>query len=310
MTSPNALGLALGIFGDEWTLLLLRTAAVTGAARYTEFAKALPISNAVLTNRLDRMVDADLMAKHTYRQKPPRSEYRLTARGLAARTILIGIWGWEKAWVPTHRFDTPAMIHAVCGKETHPVFCCGHCQKPATARDVMGTWGPNAGWERSIPASTTRRRSSSRTNPRASQTTADLYPDTMSIFGNRWSAAVVGAAFAGIRRFKDFESALHIPPSLLSERLSALCDFGILKRTGLSRRPDWSEYRLTPKGLDFFPIIAVVLQWAQHWLGTSSEPILVWTHKACGHTFNGVFTCGECGGTLSSDNIRTAANPT
>ena len=42
----------LGLLGDEWNLLLILRQALMGARRYSEFMTRLPISNAVLTNRL------------------------------------------------------------------------------------------------------------------------------------------------------------------------------------------------------------------------------------------------------------------
>jgi hypothetical protein len=46
--APNAIASALGLLGDEWTLLILR-AAFEGAHRYGDWKLALPVSDAVLT---------------------------------------------------------------------------------------------------------------------------------------------------------------------------------------------------------------------------------------------------------------------
>ena len=140
-----------------------------------------------------------------------------------------------------------------------------------------------------MPATHTRRRSDSR--GRAQQA---FYPDTMAVFGNRWSSALVGSAFMGLTRFTDFQEVLGAPPSLLAERLSSLCGFDILHQVAVPGRPDWAEYRLTRKGLDFFSVIGVTLEWGEHWYRSEEGPMLQWTHRDCGQPLSGVLICDQC----------------
>jgi DNA-binding HxlR family transcriptional regulator len=161
------------------------------------------------------------------------------------------------------------------------------------AGSLRTNWGPSGGWRRSVPEVRTRRRSGTRSGTKTAQ--HSFYPDTMAVFGNRWSSAVVGAAFRGITRFTDFQDLLGAPPSLLADRLSSLCERGILVQAQTESRPDWPEYKLTPKGLDFFPVIAIAVEWAEHWYTAHEGPVLTWTHVACGAPFKGVLTCDHCG---------------
>ena len=64
----------LGLLGDEWTLLIIQRA-LLGAARYGEFATALPVSNSVLTGRLQSLTADELLTRREYQTNPPRSEY-------------------------------------------------------------------------------------------------------------------------------------------------------------------------------------------------------------------------------------------
>jgi DNA-binding HxlR family transcriptional regulator len=116
----------------------------------------------------------------------------------------------------------------------------------------------------------------------------------MAVWGNRWSAAVVGAAFRGVRRFTDFQDLLGAPPSLLADRLASLCARGILVQDRAGGRPDWAEYRLSHKGLDFFPVIALAVQWAEHWYTAEEGPVMAWRHVTCGAPLRGVLTCDQC----------------
>ena len=293
----NALGIAFGLLGDEWTLLLLRHA-LLGARRYSDFSASLPISYAVLTARLELLVRESIMERQVYQQNPVRAEYVLTAKGRGIWPILVAIWTWERTWVPEHSYDTPAMRHAACGQESTPRYCCRTCGERVTAYDLAATWGPSGSWKRSVPEARTRRRSESR--GRAQEV---FYPDTMAVFGNRWSSSLVGAAFMGITRFTDFQEVLGAPPSLLADRLASLCEREILHQVEVEGRPDWAEYKLTPKGLDFLPVIGLALEWAEHWYHAEEGPVLEWKHRACGETFVGVLVCDRCDQELSGADI-------
>lgn len=295
---PNAIGRGFGVLGDEWSLFLLRLA-LQGLTRYSEFRAALPISHAVLTSRLETLVREGLIEKRVYQQNPVRSEYVLTERGRSTWPILVSIWGWERAQVQDHAYATPPLHHKRCGRDFLPLLTCAHCRQPADPHDLRPSWGPSGGWRESVPETTTRRRSSSRGAVEHS-----FYPDTMAVFGNRWSSALVGAAFLGVHRFTDFQTLLAVPPTLLSERLFALCARGILEQAQTAARPDWADYRLTEKGLAFFPVIDTVIEWSERWLGSERGPAVNIVHRACGSAFHGVLACDQCKVALSAADIE------
>ncbi|MFT4287888.1 winged helix-turn-helix transcriptional regulator [Nocardioides sp.] len=295
---PNALSIGLGLLGDEWTLFLLRYA-LRGLTRYSEFSAQLPISHAVLSARLDQLASSGLMERHLYQERPKRYEYVLTPAGRATWPILVAIWGWERAWVKEHEYATPPIRHLACGNEISPVLTCEACHRPVAVTDLETNWGPSGGWPRSTPSTTTRRRSGSR-GVAIEQT---FYPDTMAVFGNRWSATLVGAAMLGIKRFTDFQDAIGAPPSLLAGRLSLLCERGILAQREQEGRSDWTEYRLTEKGRAFHPVIAMLTRWAEHWFGNPESPVLVSTHVACGRRFQGRLGCDHCHEELKASTI-------
>ena len=296
---PNALARGFGLLGDEWSLFLLRLT-MQGLTRYSEFRAALPISHAVLTSRLDTLAREQLLERRVYQEHPVRSEYMLTERGRSTWPILVSIWGWERAQVTHHAYATPPLHHKPCGQDFLPMLTCAHCNAVAGPRDLEAAWGPTGGWRESVPETTTRRRSDSR----RTDVGHSFYPDTMAVFGNRWSSALVGAAFLGVRRFTDFQSLLAVPPGLLSDRLSSLCAHGILAQVQRAPRPDWAEYRLTEKGLAFFPVIATAIAWSERWLGSPDGPAVRIVHRACGSEFHGVLACDQCGAALHGAGIQ------
>ncbi|GAB3982486.1 winged helix-turn-helix transcriptional regulator [Plantactinospora veratri] len=77
-----AIAHASEVIGDWWSLLLLRDVA-RGRHRFEELRAGLGVSRKVLTERLHRLVEDGVLERHPYSDRPPRHEYRLTARGRA-----------------------------------------------------------------------------------------------------------------------------------------------------------------------------------------------------------------------------------
>ena len=113
----------LGLLGDEWTLLVIQQA-LLGATRYGEFAARLPISNSVLTRRLQALTADGLLTRRSYRTNPPRAEYLVTPRSRSLWPVLVSIWEWERHWVPDHAERLPGMRHTACGGDFAPLLTC------------------------------------------------------------------------------------------------------------------------------------------------------------------------------------------
>jgi DNA-binding HxlR family transcriptional regulator len=293
----NAVGRILGLLGDEWTLLIIQQS-LLGATRYGEFMERLPISNSVLTNRLRALTDNGLLVRTTYRTRPVRAEYLITQRGRAFWPVLLSIWEWERRWVPDHVHRLPGMHHTVCDSDFAPTLTCRSCAEVVTEKEVAARWGPSGSWPRSVPEAVTRRRSTTEDN----RGQAGLFPATMSVFGNRWAAALLVCAFLGTSRFTDFQTQLGAPPSLLAGRLQTFCANGVLcvaRQTGPTR----ARYQLTEKGRAFFPVIITALQCGQHWFHAPEGPAVMITHLGCGEPFTGELACDQCAQPLKGTQV-------
>ena len=299
----NAVGRLLGLLGDEWTLLVIQQA-LLGATRYSEFMARLPISNSVLTRRLQTLTRDGLLARRSYQTNPPRAEYVVTPRSRSLWPVLVSIWEWERHWVPDHAGRVPGMRHTACGGDFAPLLTCRSCAEAVSAKDVVAQWGPSGSWQRSVPTAVTRRRSES--DQRRAQ--AGRFPQTMSILGNRWACAVLLAAFAGTTRFTEFQRLLEAPPGSIADRLQTLRCNGVLVSANNGGRPDWVSYLLTEKGRAFFPVLTSALQWAQRWFHAPEGPAVILTHTACGQRFSAVLTCDQCARPLAGARIRRDLN--
>jgi DNA-binding HxlR family transcriptional regulator len=107
--------------------------------------------------------------------------------------------------------------------------------------------------------------------------------------GEWWSILVLRDAFAGMTRFDEFQKSLNIAPNILTRRLTALVDAGLLERRLYCERPPRHEYVLTERGRDFRPVLISLQTWGnRHFApegasvmlvdartGTPAQPILV-----------------------------------
>jgi DNA-binding HxlR family transcriptional regulator len=103
----------------------------------------------------------------------------------------------------------------------------------------------------------------------------------MEILGEKWTVVVLREVFNGIRRFDDMRARTAIPRQVLSNRLATLVDHGVLRREPY-REPGSRvrhEYRLTPKGLDLYPVLIAVTEWGNRYLADPGGPPLQFVHR-------------------------------
>lgn len=89
---------ALDVVGDWWTLLIVRDAA-RGVHRFDEFQRELGMSRKVLTERLKLLVEAGVLTREPYQERPVRHAYRLTARGRGLLPVLVALQDWGDTWI-------------------------------------------------------------------------------------------------------------------------------------------------------------------------------------------------------------------
>ncbi|MBV8767918.1 MAG: helix-turn-helix transcriptional regulator, partial [Hyphomicrobiales bacterium] len=53
---------------------------------------------------------------------------------------------------------------------------------------------------------------------------------SFELIGDRWTLLILRSAFWGLRRFDDFQADIDVPRSVLSNRLAALVESGIMER--------------------------------------------------------------------------------
>lgn len=81
--------------------------------------------------------------------------------------------------------------------------------------------------------------------------------------GDRWSMLVLRDVERGLTRYEQLRTSLGIAPNILSRRLAALTDAGLLEKRRYSQRPPRDEYLLTDAGRDFLPILIAIGAWGK-----------------------------------------------
>lgn len=131
----------------------------------------------------------------------------------------------------------------------------------------------------------------------------------VSVVGDRWTLLILRDCFLKVRRFEEFQDRLGITRPILTDRLKKLVQAGVLVKVPYQQHPPRYEYRLTDKGLDLYPVILSLVHWGDlHRAGRKGRPLLH-EHRACGHDFDPVLTCSECGEALDPRQVRVHPGP-
>ncbi|WP_395674758.1 winged helix-turn-helix transcriptional regulator [Inquilinus sp.] len=133
---------SLDALGEWWSLLILRDAFL-GLTRFDEFQQSLGIAPNMLTRRLKRLVEAGLLERHVYSQRPLRREYRLTAAGRDVFPVLaaLGAWGGRHA---TGGQVLVQVVGRADGQPMDPVLIDRRSGAPITPDTAVFRLGPDA----------------------------------------------------------------------------------------------------------------------------------------------------------------------
>lgn len=276
--------------GDRWTVQILM-GAFMGLRRFDDFQARLGIPRHTLSERLKTLVAMDLMRLHPYQTRPPRNEYRLAPKGLAIYDAVLMVWDWEHRFGDRQEGLPRRLIHKTCGHAFLPKLACGTCGEEVTMNDLGFRLRPN----RRLPAEITR---DART-PRISVAgTASL-----GLRLDRWALMIVTAVTLGARHFDQLSHVLSIGPSVLSHRLGAMVEAGLLKvvpdRDDQRRR----VYLLTPASRALFGYLTTFATWASEHLLHEPSSIAA-RHRACGTPFVARAACSHCHARLLPHEVR------
>lgn len=98
--SPCPVACMLDVFGDRWTLLIVRDL-VLGRSRFKDFtASPEGIPTNILSDRLERLLENGIVEQIPAGQGAKHFAYQLTPKGAALRPVLQAMRDWGLAWQP------------------------------------------------------------------------------------------------------------------------------------------------------------------------------------------------------------------
>lgn len=103
--SPCPVACSLDIFGDKWTLLVIRDL-MLGRSRFKDFAgspEGIPTN--ILAERLERLLEAKVIETTPTSEGARRLAYRLTKKGTALAPIVRAMRDWGLKWEKGTRTD-------------------------------------------------------------------------------------------------------------------------------------------------------------------------------------------------------------
>jgi len=131
MTCPIAR--SLEHVGEWWSMLILRDA-FAGLSRFDEFERSLGIAPNMLSRRLSGLVEAGLLEKRRYSERPPRDEYILTDRGRDFRGVLLSLLAFGNRHFAPEGAEV-VLVDAVSGEPADPVLVDRQSGRPLTGPD-------------------------------------------------------------------------------------------------------------------------------------------------------------------------------
>jgi DNA-binding HxlR family transcriptional regulator len=93
--------------------------------------------------------------------------------------------------------------------------------------------------------------------------------------GEWWSILILRDAFYGLTRFDEFQKSLSIAPNMLTRRLNALVEEGLLERRQYCEKPPRFEYHLTQRGRDFRPVMLALMAWGNKHFAPEGKSVVL-----------------------------------
>jgi DNA-binding HxlR family transcriptional regulator len=115
----------LDVIGDRWTILILREV-FRGRHRFSDIHNELGVARNLLSDRLTHLVDAGVLNRVKYQDRPTRFEYRLSPKGADLSASLIALMKWGDRWYAGDRPPT-ILVHRECGTPLNLQVRCARC---------------------------------------------------------------------------------------------------------------------------------------------------------------------------------------
>ena len=131
---------------------------------------------------------------------------------------------------------------------------------------------------------------------------------SLNILGERWALLIIRDALFGAKRFVQFERSLGISRNILTARLNALVEAGLMeKRIGTETRHP--EYVLTEAGRDLEPVLLAITHWGDKHRPNPDGTRLTFVDKETGVPIQPMHPITEDGKSLGNGDLKAIIGP-
>jgi len=134
---------ALDEVGEWWTLLIVREC-TQGSRRFDEFQSGLGIARNVLTARLERLIEVDIVERFPIAERANTFGYRLTSKGADLYPVLVALMQWGDKWLRPNGKPPIRLVEHASGNPVEAVEVRTTGGPALTYRDVRFAAGPGA----------------------------------------------------------------------------------------------------------------------------------------------------------------------
>ncbi|MBG01262.1 MAG: transcriptional regulator [Acidimicrobiaceae bacterium] len=129
----------LTAIGDRWTLLILRDL-FRGVRRFEQLRRDLGIAKNILSDRLQKLAEANIILSRPYQSNPVRNEYYLTDKGKDLSPSLIALMHWGDRWYAGGSPPT-ILTHATCDTPLTQITHCVECSIEVKPEEISSRPG-------------------------------------------------------------------------------------------------------------------------------------------------------------------------
>lgn len=134
---------ALDEVGEWWSLLIVREC-MLGATRFDEFQSGLGIARNVLTTRLERLIELDVIERFPLQDRANTSGYRLTSKGEELYPVLVALMQWGDKWLAPKGKVPLRLVDDASGRQIEKLAVQSKGGRELSYTDVRYEPGPGA----------------------------------------------------------------------------------------------------------------------------------------------------------------------
>ncbi len=142
----RSIAYVLDIIGEGWTILIIREV-YFGTRRFEDFQRQLGIARNILSSRLKKLCENEILDRVLIKQGGKRHEYVLTRKGKELMPLLVALTQWGDKWLPGENAEPIIFLDKEFREPIADIKVYSSRGRQLRPRDIMVVAGPGASAE-------------------------------------------------------------------------------------------------------------------------------------------------------------------